>query len=95
MGQPCPNHVKIDVDGSEPQVIAGMKKTLADTRLKSIAIELDPKNRPADKEILDTIQACGFELLTGTAYMNVAYQSWTQVRNYFLVRPEYRKPTAR
>lgn len=36
---PVPHHIKIDVDGFEPRVIEGARKTLADPRLKSVLIE--------------------------------------------------------
>lgn len=36
-----PNHIKIDVDGAEEQVLKGMRKALKDERLKRIFIELD------------------------------------------------------
>lgn len=35
-----PNHIKIDVDGLEKQIINNMAKTLEDKRLKSICIEI-------------------------------------------------------
>lgn len=44
-GQPFPNHIKIDVDGNEPKIIAGMKRILADERLKTLAIEMDLERR--------------------------------------------------
>jgi FkbM family methyltransferase len=46
---PQPNHVKIDVDGYEAEVLAGMARTLADPRLVSIRIEIKPRDprRPA------------------------------------------------
>lgn len=40
-GVEFPNRVKIDVDGAEERVVAGMARTLADPRLKSVSIELD------------------------------------------------------
>jgi FkbM family methyltransferase len=91
LDQPCPNHIKIDVDGSEPQIIRGMTKTLADPQLKTIAIELDPDHRPADQEVLEIIKANGFELLDDEAYINRAYISWTAVHNCFLVRRDAAK----
>jgi FkbM family methyltransferase len=36
---PVPNHIKIDVDGFEPKVIAGARATLRDPALKSLLIE--------------------------------------------------------
>jgi FkbM family methyltransferase len=85
-GQPFPNHIKIDVDGNEPRIIAGMKRTLADARLKSIAIELDLERREADRDTVKTIEAAGFAKLAGEEYVNLAYVSWTSVHNYFFVR---------
>lgn len=38
-----PNHIKIDVDGNEFLILDGMKKTMRDKRLKSIAVEIDKK----------------------------------------------------
>ncbi|MBF0311678.1 MAG: FkbM family methyltransferase [Magnetococcales bacterium] len=35
-----PNAMKIDTDGNEPKILQGAKKTLADPRLRSIAIEM-------------------------------------------------------
>jgi FkbM family methyltransferase len=57
---PCPQHIKIDVDGTEHRVIDGMSDTLADRRLKSIRLEIrlaDPKNAAA----LERIAAAGFD----------------------------------
>ena len=39
-GLPFPNHVKIDVDGIEDKIVAGASRTLEDTRLKTVLIEV-------------------------------------------------------
>jgi FkbM family methyltransferase len=36
---PVPNHIKIDVDGFEPKVIAGARSTLANPAVRSVLIE--------------------------------------------------------
>jgi FkbM family methyltransferase len=36
---PVPNHIKIDVDGFEPKVTAGARKTLTNPALRSVLIE--------------------------------------------------------
>ena len=38
-GLPIPNHIKIDVDGSELEIVEGMTAVLDDARLKSLMIE--------------------------------------------------------
>ena len=54
-----PNHIKVDVDGIEPLIVAGARQTLADPRLKSIMIEID-ENEASHLAILETMQASGF-----------------------------------
>ena len=41
MGLPAPNHVKIDVNGAEDQVLAGMSETLAHPSLRSVLVEIN------------------------------------------------------
>lgn len=36
-----PNHIKIDVDGSEGEILAGMESVMRDKRMKSIMIEIN------------------------------------------------------
>lgn len=36
-----PNHIKIDVDGAESRIVSGATRTLADSRLKSVLIEIN------------------------------------------------------
>tara|TARA_R110002167_G_C12703706_1_gene654021 strand:- start:7529 stop:8422 length:894 start_codon:yes stop_codon:yes gene_type:complete len=86
--QPFPNHVKIDVDGNEPEIIAGMEGILGDKRLKTIAVELEVENFKEDAKAVETIKKYGFELLTDPRLENSSQQSWTKVRNYFFARTD-------
>lgn len=55
-----PNHIKIDVDGFEEKVIAGMKKALANLDLRSILIEFD--ELLADTTVIKALlNAAGFQ----------------------------------
>ncbi len=45
---PVPHHIKIDVDGFEPKVVAGARATLADRRVKSLLVET---NRNLDDHV--------------------------------------------
>lgn len=85
-GQPFPTHIKIDVDGNEPRIVKGMARVLADPRLKSVAIELSPTERPEDQGVIDAVTAAGFRPLTGDAFENTTSIAWTQVRNHFFER---------
>jgi FkbM family methyltransferase len=57
---PVPNHIKIDVDGIEPKVIAGAQQTIADLRLKSLLIEING-NLDAHWGIVDSLLDAGFD----------------------------------
>ena len=55
---PPPNHIKIDVDGQEEQVIAGMATTLQNYLVKSVLVEVNPL---FDKTKLETfMRYCGY-----------------------------------
>lgn len=58
---PFPNYIKIDVDGAEIKIIKGAKRTLADNRVKSILIELDPKREEYYEEISGLIENSGMK----------------------------------
>lgn len=58
---PIPQHIKIDVDGFEKQVVAGMRHTLKNKNLHSILVELDHQLSDTD-EILGLIEAESFSI---------------------------------
>lgn len=57
---PFPAHIKIDVDGLEHLVIAGGKQFFADTRLKSVLIEVNT-NLPQHREMVQVLTSHGFQ----------------------------------
>ena len=73
---PPPHHLKIDVDGSELNVLRGAAATLAGRQLRTILIEVDDPNAEAVSELLG---GHGFELRSrhprGTAGLaNLVYE---------------------
>ena len=60
-----PNHMKIDVDGNEIQVLQGAPQVLASRRLNSVLIELDER-RPDYEECLRLLTHSGFKLVEKT-----------------------------
>ena len=54
-----PNHIKIDVDGTESDIIAGMESVMRDERLKTIMIEINADI--SQGEIERAIVECGLE----------------------------------
>jgi FkbM family methyltransferase len=59
-GFPLPQHIKIDVDGIEPVIIAGARRTLAQKTVKSALIEINT-NLDDHWTIVDTMLELGFD----------------------------------
>jgi FkbM family methyltransferase len=58
--RPAPNYIKIDVDGTENEVLAGMRETLADPALRSILIEIEEVDTPRTRRIRAQLDDAGF-----------------------------------
>ncbi len=56
-----PTHIKIDVDGIEPDIVAGAADTLRRPRLRSLLIELNAKST-ADMAVPDVLAQHGFHV---------------------------------
>jgi len=54
-----PDYIKIDVDGAEQQIILGMPKTVQNTRLKSVVVEVSSKSEFA---ITEFFESAGFKI---------------------------------
>ncbi len=74
-----PNHIKIDVDGTEKLIIENMKQTLADERLKSIMIEVEAVLSDGVIE----------ETLAGAGFMEILREQWKDrsIYNILYFRP--------
>jgi FkbM family methyltransferase len=56
---PVPNHIKIDVDGFEPKVVAGASTTLRDPSVRSLLIETNP-HLADHAAMIGELEALGF-----------------------------------
>ena len=61
LGLPLPEHMKIDIDGSEVLFLRGATKTLANARLRSLMFELYEES-PYYGGIVEQLSDCGFLL---------------------------------
>ena len=59
---PFPNFFKLDVDGLEWSILQGARKTLHDSRLRSLLVELSLSNQCERAEAISYLQDCGFGL---------------------------------
>lgn len=57
---PVPRYMKIDVDGSEDEILAGAARTLADPALKSIQVEVDVLTQPTYTPVCAALERAGF-----------------------------------
>ncbi|MBV1916295.1 MAG: FkbM family methyltransferase [Pseudomonadales bacterium] len=56
---PMPDHIKLDVDGFEYKVVNGMMNTIRNSKVKSVAIELNP-NLPEHQQVFEQMAELGF-----------------------------------
>jgi FkbM family methyltransferase len=57
-----PNYLKIDVDGTEEQILHGAAETLSDPALRSVLIELEEANTARKARIVERLDRAGFVL---------------------------------
>lgn len=83
-GLPFPQHIKIDVDGIESQIVKGAAKVIEDKRLKSILIELN-EDMAEDKWIKSFLLEKGFKVHVQSSGA-IALRDKMQLRDYVFVR---------
>ena len=58
-----PNHIKMDVDGLELDILSGAAKTLRDLRLEFILVELSLSEIAESEQAKAVLREAGFELV--------------------------------
>jgi FkbM family methyltransferase len=63
-GMPFPTHIKIDVDGTEFDVLRGSHAALADPRCRSVQVEVvdEPNCEPRNRKVIALLSEHGFTL---------------------------------
>ena len=79
-----PNHIKIDVDGIEENIIRGAQKTLSDGRVKSLLVEID--NEVGSKNIISLIESCGIRFCEKKHSARYDNSKYSGVYNYIFRR---------
>lgn len=82
---PVPQHLKIDVDGLEYEIIQGAKSTLANPKLKSVLIELNT-SLECDIEVIKTLENLGFNCTSKLQPPFCVGSKFENIFNYVFVR---------
>jgi FkbM family methyltransferase len=76
---PCPNHIKIDVDGYEKQILTGAKNTLQNPNVKTVLVEIDELKKH-DREIAEYLTGLGFRIRSRNKY---SFEKMDESKNLF------------
>jgi FkbM family methyltransferase len=57
-----PNYIKVDVDGLEWSILQGARKTLENSSLRSLMVELSVSNKPETEQARCFLEGYGFQL---------------------------------
>lgn len=85
---PFPNHIKIDVDGNEGDIVKGAEKTLKDKRLKSLLVELDSEREGYCNDVFAIIEDAGIKLYKRRHAPVRNNSDFSTSYNYIFIRPE-------
>jgi len=83
---PFPNYLKIDVDSIEDKIIAGAAKTIKNTRLKSVLIELDTEEKDYCKGVISALENAGLKLASDRHTQTYDYGEFSSMHNHIFVR---------
>jgi FkbM family methyltransferase len=61
-GLPAPHYLKIDVDSTEEQILAGASETLRDPELRSVLIELEAADTRRNDRLKEALETAGLGL---------------------------------
>ncbi|MBR9970258.1 FkbM family methyltransferase [Magnetospirillum sulfuroxidans] len=62
-GAPAPTHIKLDVDGIEPDILEGALATLAAPSFQSLLVEMDAEDTPRNATIVAILGRAGLKLI--------------------------------
>lgn len=80
-----PNHIKIDVDGIEKEILSGATATLGNSSLRSILVELCSDN-PDDQKAIESVLRAGFKIWNIEKKPRNEVVNYAAYANYIFVR---------
>jgi hypothetical protein len=82
-----PTHIKIDVDGIENRIVEGGRETIADSRLKSMLVELDENQPELTRPVITAIEQAGLKLSVKKHASMFDNSEFASVYNHIFYRP--------
>jgi len=84
---PLPTHIKIDVDGTEPDILKGLSKTLKTGAVKSVLIEIvDTKeNDERTASIINSFQNSGFSIEKIFSHNKIQKNVFPKISDYLFI----------
>jgi FkbM family methyltransferase len=89
---PFPNHIKMDVDGIELSILEGATRTLRDSRLISVLVELSVTDNEQQRRAVSFLEDAGLALLTRGEVQGTEQE---KAANFIFHRTEHRRSSAR
>ena len=80
-----PNHIKIDVDGIENEILKGARSTLANPQVKSVLVELSSDD-PEDRKAIEGLLESGFKIWNIHEKPRNEFVNFAAHANYIFVR---------
>lgn len=80
-----PNHIKLDVDGIESEILAGASSTLENLSVRSVLVELCGDN-PDDQRAIENMLARGFKIWNVQEKPRNEFVNFAAHANYIFVR---------
>ena len=82
-----PTHIKIDVDGIENKIVEGGRETIADSRLKSMLVELDENQPELTRPVITAIEQAGLKLSVKKHASMFDNSEFASAYNHIFYRP--------
>ncbi|WP_052224004.1 FkbM family methyltransferase [Comamonas testosteroni] len=86
-GMDVPNHLKIDVDGIELDIVKGARQTLSDPKLKSVSIELVEMLLEQVDGVNSIMHTCGLEFMHKKQSTIYPHKQLEGVLNFLYKKP--------
>ncbi len=81
---PVPNFIKIDVDGFEHKILQAAEKTLSDSKLLGLIVELEFNKEEELNKLFNYLEKCGLSLVEKRSWNDKS--AGTNIKNFIFMR---------